>query len=344
MAFALITAALIAAALFIRGRWRALPLALAALAIVHDGPTFFHTPKSPPAAEGRRLHADDARVLAALGVSEAWRIHDEFVLGESIGDRAGVRDFRGYPAVQALGQKRHADILERAKRDPQILEAYNVRWLLHRGHFRYGMDACFVKRVPPAHFAPRGDSIYEALHPAPLAAWYGAIRIAEPGRALDLVVAAEDATGVRRYATLEPDDAARIDPALRDALVAATTTPVAATLDAYAPDAIDLTIDAPAPGVVVLNESAYPGWEVTIDDDDAVALRADYLLRAVIVPAGRHALAWRFHPTHARPLIALYLLALLLVIGSLVPYGRGGAKPSSSGPTATPTGPGSPST
>ncbi|MCE9572265.1 MAG: hypothetical protein K8W52_03845 [Deltaproteobacteria bacterium] len=356
--FALLTATLVAAGLFTRGRWRAAPLAIAALAIVHDAPLFFHTPQSPPAAEGRRLHPDDDRVLAQLGVTDAWRVHDEFVLGESIGDRAGVRDFRGYPAVQALGQKRHADILERAKRDPQILEAYNVRWLLHRAHFRYGMDACFVKRVPPEHFARRSGDIYEALHPAPLAAWYGAVRVADTAHALDLVVAAEDPTGVRRYATLEPDDAAQLDPALRDAMLATTTTPVAATLDSYAPDAIDLTIDAPAPGLVVLNESAYPGWEVSVDDDDATALRADYLLRAVIVPAGRHAIAWRFHPTHARPLFALYLLALLTVIASLRQgaagragigaigggtSGGGGANPSSSGPTATPTGPDSPS-
>jgi hypothetical protein len=315
--FAVIAAALIAAALFTRGRWRAAPIVIAALAIVNDAPFFFHTPQSPPAAEARRLHPDDDRVLAQLGVSDAWRIHDEFVLGESVGDRAGVRDFRGYPAVQALGQKRHADILERAKRDPQILEAYNVRWLLHRGHFRYGADATFVKRVPPEHFDSRGGDVYEARHAAPIVAWYGAVRIADKAP-LDLVVAAEDPAGVRRWATLEPADAALLDPALRAVLVAATTTPVPGTLVDFAPDAIDLTIDAPAAGIVVLNESAYPGWEVTVDDDDATPLRADYLLRAVVVPAGHHAIAWRFHPTHFRLLALLYLAALAALLATLV--------------------------
>ncbi len=101
-------------------------------------------------------------------------------------------------------------------------------------------------------------------------------------------------------------------------LAGRTAAAVPARVVDYQPDAIDLEIDAPGDGIVVLDEVAYPGWQVTVDDTDAPALRADYLLRAVYVGVGHHRIAWRFHPTRFRLLFALYLLALIALVASVI--------------------------
>ena len=318
--FALAAAAIVVALVLVPPRFVAAPLVVAAALIANEVPFFLHTPDSPPANEPRRTHAHDDEILARLGdVSVAYRIYDEFILGERVGPRRRVRDFRGYPAIDPLSQKRYLDVILRARKSPEILEAFNVRWILHAGHFRDGLFACFVAGPPPPpHFVDRGGGRFEALHPAPLAAWYGAVRIADtPAAALDLVQNAE-VLGVRTYATVERDELRGVpvdDLAVALRAGAATTT---ARVTSYDPNAIDLELDAPAAGVVVLNEVWYPGWHVTVDGDDATPMRVDYLLRGVAVSAGHHAIAWRFHPTHFRPLFAMYALALLGVLAAFV--------------------------
>ena len=51
-----------------------------------------------------------------------------------------------------------------------------------------------------------------------------------------------------------------------------------------------------ANGLAVFSEIHYPGWEVTIDGKQADLLRADYILRAVEVPAGNHTIEFNFKP------------------------------------------------
>jgi hypothetical protein len=93
---------------------------------------------------------------------------------------------------------------------------------------------------------------------------------------------------------------------------------VGGALVAYEPDAIAVTVDAPRAGLVVLNELAFPGWTVEVDGEAALALRADYVMRAVYVGPGHHAIRWRFEPPHARALIAGYLLALAVMLAAAV--------------------------
>ncbi len=49
--------------------------------------------------------------------------------------------------------------------------------------------------------------------------------------------------------------------------------------------------------ILVLTESYYPGWKAEVDGASAEILRADYVFRAVTVPAGGHRVEFRFRPT-----------------------------------------------
>jgi hypothetical protein len=293
------------------------------IAVLLDAPAFVHTPAAPPAADPRQLHGRDDAILARLdGVRDRFRLYDEFVLGERVGQRRGVRELRGYPAVDPLLHHRYVDVLDQVRRDPAILAELDVRWVLQGRHFRFGTGG---NRVPPlaGHpaFAARGDGIFEARHPAPLVAWYGAVtEVARPGDVLPAMRAIGDAAaagdGVRSRAVVERDAIARM-PALA-ALAAAPPGSTEGALVAYEPDAIAVTVDAPRAGLVVLNELAFPGWTVEVDGEPALPLRANYVMRAVYVGAGQHAIRWRFEPPHARALIAGYLLALAVMLAAAV--------------------------
>ncbi|MFN8535562.1 MAG: YfhO family protein [Dehalococcoidia bacterium] len=62
-------------------------------------------------------------------------------------------------------------------------------------------------------------------------------------------------------------------------------------------DRIVVDASAPAGGWLVLSETFYPGWEATVDGRPAEIRRANYLFRAVWLPAGEHRVELVYRPT-----------------------------------------------
>ena len=97
-----------------------------------------------------------------------------------------------------------------------------------------------------------------------------------------------------------------------------------ATIDlvAYEPNYLKYEVDTQNGGTVVFSEIYYPGWISTIDGEEAVHGRANYIFRAMNVPAGKHVLEFRFDPTslHVTENIAFIALGLLLVLAVLTIY------------------------
>ncbi|MBP5302477.1 MAG: hypothetical protein J6Y88_04435, partial [Bacteroidales bacterium] len=50
------------------------------------------------------------------------------------------------------------------------------------------------------------------------------------------------------------------------------------------------------PGTVVFSEVYYPSWQAFIDGNEVKVGRADYILRALAVPAGQHKIEFVFDP------------------------------------------------
>lgn len=98
--------------------------------------------------------------------------------------------------------------------------------------------------------------------------------------------------------------------------------PVAIELDA--PEQIRLRSDGPEPGVVVLSDAYYPGWEASVDGAPAPLLRANLGFRGVAVPAGSHLVELRYRPAWLPAAGAAALATALLCIALAWRLGRAG--------------------
>lgn len=86
-------------------------------------------------------------------------------------------------------------------------------------------------------------------------------------------------------------------------------------LTTYEPNRLVYETHSAKDGIVVFSEIYYPGWEATIDGQPAKLARANYILRAMTVPAGQHTIEMRFDPQslHLTEAIAYGALALLIM-------------------------------
>jgi hypothetical protein len=83
----------------------------------------------------------------------------------------------------------------------------------------------------------------------------------------------------------------------------------------YAPNRVKLQADLEDAAFVVLADVYYPGWRATIDGQPTPLYRANSLVRALYVPAGRHAINLTFLPLDFAAGAALSLLTLLIIVG-----------------------------
>ncbi|MEK7276254.1 MAG: YfhO family protein, partial [Chloroflexota bacterium] len=75
-------------------------------------------------------------------------------------------------------------------------------------------------------------------------------------------------------------------------------------------------------GYIVLSDTYYPGWRVYVDGEPRPLMRADYLFRAVAVPAGTHEVTFEYAPLSVTVGLALSAIAVLIWVGLFVYHRR----------------------
>ena len=92
------------------------------------------------------------------------------------------------------------------------------------------------------------------------------------------------------------------------------------TLTAYEPNDLKYEVNSSKGGTVVFSEIYYPGWQAYIDGEKVEHGRANYILRAMNVPAGQHVVEFKFDPDtlHATETIAYIAFALLAIAAVVI--------------------------
>jgi hypothetical protein len=76
--------------------------------------------------------------------------------------------------------------------------------------------------------------------------------------------------------------------------------------------------DSKTSGVLVLTDTFYPGWSVTVDGKPSKVLAANYAFRGVFVPAGRHFIEFSYRPlTFSAGLVCLQIGLLLSALAMI---------------------------
>ena len=119
---------------------------------------------------------------------------------------------------------------------------------------------------------------------------------------------------------LDPTEKAIVDKKF-ESVVQSLPSDSTATIElvAYEPNYLKYEVNSDKGGTVVFSEIYYPGWKSTIDGQEVAHGRANYILRAMNVPAGQHVVEFRFDPTSLHvteniAFVALGLLALLAIV------------------------------
>lgn len=89
----------------------------------------------------------------------------------------------------------------------------------------------------------------------------------------------------------------------------------------YRPNYLRYEYEATAPALAVFSEIYYAkGWTAYVDGEKMPYMCADYVLRAMELPAGRHTVEWRFRAPAWRGVEAVTLISSIVVLGGCVAY------------------------
>ena len=175
---------------------------------------------------------------------------------------------------------------------------------------------------------PAGLRSYLNRRALPVAWLVERMRLASPEDALRLL------RGVAGGAAFDPAQEALSDVAIPGIDVraedsgagpsasSAPAEPHPVTVLAYGEDEIRLVAESPRAGLLVTSEVAYPGWLATIDDIQAPLRTVNFGFRAVVVPAGRHEVTFRYRPLLDRIGLAISGLSAVLLASACVTSSR----------------------
>ncbi len=125
---------------------------------------------------------------------------------------------------------------------------------------------------------------------------------------------------------IESESASKISPSQPAAALEARGNPDSIStiaIDKLGDEQIELSTESDFNGYLVVADQYYPGWHASLDGLDMPILRANYIQRAIALPAGKHKVVFSYKPESYRlglliSSIALGLLAPTALIGVVI--------------------------
>jgi hypothetical protein len=256
-------------------------------------------------------------VLAlAPETDQSYRYMDEFGISCRSGTRFARRDFRGYQDPLLL--KSYERVMASLADHPQLLEQFNVRYVLTGPHFIHGWRRHYLPRPEVLRrelgAIDRGQGVLELPRAMPFAYWvpsWSVRRFRDRPQTLSHLRAVAPApvavltTGTsQRMAGEEGQMGVRRD---GDAIVAGRDVRIER-------DRLFFRITAPDNGQVVVNEAWYPGWTARVDGQETQVYRVNALVRAVSVSAGDHEIEMEFRPREGVVLRVLWVMSVVVCL------------------------------
>jgi hypothetical protein len=98
----------------------------------------------------------------------------------------------------------------------------------------------------------------------------------------------------------------------------------AASIKSYKSQDVQIEASLDRSGILVLNDTAYPGWTASVDGHPAAWVEANYMFRGVFLSPGKHAVRFRYEPKSFRRGAAISGLTMagLLAFGLMGPLWR----------------------
>ncbi len=247
-----------------------------------------------------------------------YRVFNGFALNTlRAGSLDRFRDFSGY--IDPLVLRRFSRVMfEQLKYQPaRLMALYNVKYYLHSPHPMLQFERHWVPdpdRTPG--FTRIKHNLYEVADPSPNAYWVGQIDL-RPDQ--DAVL--EELSHIDHHkAALVPS--ASLNEAQREwarGLRAPSREAVAAQVLGRGYNYATFEVQAPADGLLVLNEAWFPGWVVDVDGSSAPLLQVNGMMQGVRVTPGKHRVELRFRPYYF--LIPAWI-AVLSLLGALLYFAR----------------------
>lgn len=275
------------------------------------------------------LYYPEIPVLEQLAEAPPGRVLGIRCLPPRLQERYKLHDVRGYDAVDPIAIVRLLGMVadqqyvsppyartqyyvpkgatpgEATPELPGIVDMLNVRYLIFRGKVPQGATPLFA-----------GDDYWVWENPEVLPRPFVPRNVRPPGTDQELLGIMSRSTynaGEQSFAQIEKS------------YTGVRGTSKIAEED---PQRIVIESDMETPGVVVLADQWYPGWQAQLDGQDVPIVRVNYALRGVEVPAGKSTIVMRYQPPsfYRGAGLSLAGLVLLLIWGGVAFRNRGGSE------------------
>ena len=202
---------------------------------------------------------------------------------------------------------RHHTFLHQAH-PVQMVQLLGVRYILTEG--RMGEDA---EATYPLVHSDEQSVVYENRDPLPRAfIVHDAIRVDSPDEALTHF---QDLDIDPRHTVILETDASAPAPA-----VSASAGNSTAIITQQNPQLVEIETSLADDGYLVLLDTYYPGWAATVDGGHTPIYRANFIERAVFVPAGEHVVRFEYRPLSFR--VGVWISLLVLVVMAVLTLSR----------------------